>query len=479
MDKIKLPKLKKKSNIKRRDKKKILLLSDDLRMTSGVGVMSREIVYGTLDKFDWVQIGGAIQHPEKGKIFDLSDDLADQTGVEDAYCKVYPVDGYGNPDIVRELLELEKPDAIMIYTDPRFWVWLFDMEHELRQNIPIFYYNIWDDLPYPMWNEGYYESCDLIMNISKQTHNIVQNVCQNKERTDWDSTYIPHGINEKFFYPVENEEEKLEMNKMKSELFEGQDVDFSMLYINRNIRRKMTSDTIMAFKTFADRLPKEKRDKVAFILHTQPVDQNGTDLPAVVREMCPDLNIIFSTSKLENKHMNYLYNISDVTINLASNEGFGLGTCESLMCGTPIIVNVTGGLQDQCGFKMNGEYLTYKDYKDIETLHDWRKWEHNEDLTHGEWAKPVWPRSRSLQGSPPTPYIFDDRADWYEVADKINEWYEMPKEVRDECGFKGHEWVCSDDAMMSTRHMCQNFIDHMETAFEKWTPRERYEVFKV
>jgi len=479
MEKIKLPKLKKKSNIKRRDKKKILLLSDDLRMTSGVGVMSREIVYGTLDKFDWVQIGGAIQHPEKGKIFDLSDDLANQTGVEDAYCKVYPVDGYGNPDVVRELIELEKPDAIMIYTDPRFWVWLFDMEHELRQNIPIFYYNIWDDLPYPMWNEGYYESCDLIMNISKQTHNIVQNVCQNKERTDWDSTYIPHGINEKFFYPVENEEEKLEMNKMKSELFEGQDIDFSMLYINRNIRRKMTSDTIMAFKTFADRLPKEKRDKVAFILHTQPVDPNGTDLPAVVKEMCPDLNIIFSTSKLENKHMNYLYNICDVTINLASNEGFGLGTCESLMCGTPIIVNVTGGLQDQCGFKMNGEYLTYKDYKDIETLHDWRKWEHNKDLTHGEWAKPVWPRSRSLQGSPPTPYIFDDRADWYEVADKINEWYEMPKEARDECGFKGHEWVCSDDAMMSTRHMCQNFIDHMETAFEKWTPRERYEVFKI
>ena len=479
MEKIKLPKLKKKSNIKRRDKKKILLLSDDLRMTSGVGVMSREIVYGTLDKFDWVQIGGAIQHPEKGKIFDLSDDLANQTGVEDAYCKVYPVDGYGNPDVVRELIELEKPDAIMIYTDPRFWVWLFDMEHELRQNIPIFYYNIWDDLPYPMWNEGYYESCDLIMNISKQTHNIVQNVCQNKERTDWDSTYIPHGINEKFFYPVENEEEKLEMNKMKSELFEGQDIDFSMLYINRNIRRKMTSDTIMAFKTFADRLPKEKRDKVAFILHTQPVDPNGTDLPAVVKEMCPDLNIIFSTSKLENKHMNYLYNICDVTINLASNEGFGLGTCESLMCGTPIIVNVTGGLQDQCGFKMNGEYLTYKDYKDIETLHDWRKWEHNKDLTYGEWAKPVWPRSRSLQGSPPTPYIFDDRADWYEVADKINEWYEMPKEARDECGFKGHEWVCSDDAMMSTRHMCQNFIDHMETAFEKWTPRERYEVFKV
>ena len=58
--------------------------------------------------------------------------------------------------------------VIMIYTDPRFWIWLFHMEHEIRQNIPIFYYNIWDDWQ-PQYNENYYESCDLIMNISKQT----------------------------------------------------------------------------------------------------------------------------------------------------------------------------------------------------------------------------------------------------------------------------------------------------------------------
>ena len=55
---MKLPKLKKVSEVK---KKKILLLSDDLRMSSGVGTMSREIVMGTLEEFDWVQVGGAIQ----------------------------------------------------------------------------------------------------------------------------------------------------------------------------------------------------------------------------------------------------------------------------------------------------------------------------------------------------------------------------------------------------------------------------------
>ena len=45
-------------------KKKILLLSDDLRMSSGVGTMSREFVLGTLEHYDWVQVGGAIKHPD-------------------------------------------------------------------------------------------------------------------------------------------------------------------------------------------------------------------------------------------------------------------------------------------------------------------------------------------------------------------------------------------------------------------------------
>ncbi len=476
---IKLPKLKKIESIKKRNKKKILLLSDDLRMSSGVGTMSREIVVGTIDKYDWVQLGGAIKHPDKGKVFDMNKAMVEETGVQDASLKIYPIDGYGDQDTLRAILKLEKPDAILHYTDPRFWKWLYDMEHEVRQNIPIFYYNIWDDLPYPRWNEPFYESCDLIMNISKQTHNIVQNVCQNKPRTDWDSTYVPHGINEKYFYPVKNEKERLEMNKMKSELFDGKDIEFCLFYNNRNIRRKMTSDTILAFKTFADKLPKEKRDKTAFVLHTQPVDQNGTDLPAVVKEICPDLNIIFSTNKLSSQHLNYLYNICDVTINLASNEGFGLGTCESLMCGTPIIVNVTGGLQDQCGFKFRNHFLTYKDYGKIESLHDWRKWENNKDLTHGEWVKPVWPKTRTLAGSPPTPYIFDDRCDWMDAADAIQHFYEMSSEEREEAGFKGHEWVCGDESMMSARAMCGLFIDHMETTFEKWTPKERYEVYKV
>ena len=195
-------------------KKKILLLSDDLRMSSGVGTMSREFVVGTLDRYDWVQIGGAIKHPEEGNVVDLSEAISKDYGIKDAYLKIYPISGYGNDEILRSIMGIEKPDAILHYTDPRFWQWLYNMEHEVRQNVPIFYYNIWDDLPYPRWNEPFYESCDLIMNISKQTHNIVQNVCQNKPRTDWDCTYLPHGVS-KSFYPIsvfDDEYKKVEID---------------------------------------------------------------------------------------------------------------------------------------------------------------------------------------------------------------------------------------------------------------------------
>ena len=184
-------------------KKKILLLSDDLRMSSGVGTMSREFVVGTLDRYDWVQIGGAIKHPEQGNVVDISEAVSKDYGVKDAYLKIYPISGYGNDEILRSIMAIEKPDAILHYTDPRFWQWLYSMEHELRQNIPIFYYNIWDNLPYPRWNEPFYESCDLIMNISRQTVNIVDNVCQKKPRTDWDNTYVPHGINHNIFMPID------------------------------------------------------------------------------------------------------------------------------------------------------------------------------------------------------------------------------------------------------------------------------------
>ena len=113
-----------------------------------------------------------MQHPDKGKVINMDAATATISGVKDAKVTLYPVDGYGNEELLFNIIEREKPDAIMHFTDPRFWGWLYSLERQIRSKIPLCFYNIWDDTPYPMYNKPYYESCDLLMSISKQTFNI-------------------------------------------------------------------------------------------------------------------------------------------------------------------------------------------------------------------------------------------------------------------------------------------------------------------
>ena len=457
-------------------KKKILLLSDDLRMASGIATMSKELVMGTVHKYDWFQVGAAINHPEKGKILDVSADVARQTGVEDASVKILPWTGYGDAGLVRQLINSEQPDAILHFTDPRYWIWLYDMEHEIRQNIPILFYAIWDDLPDPLYNRNYYESCDWIGCISRQTYGIVTRLTSLtdkptwKPHKDWQVSYVPHGINTKSYFPTDVPVE------FRSEILGGKEYDFVFFWSNRNIRRKQPADVIMAFKEFCDRVGEEKASKVALLMHTQPVDQNGTDLNAVIDNLAPNCNIIFSDKRRTTTELNYLYNMSDVTINIAGNEGFGLTTAESVMTGTSIIVNVTGGLQDQCGFKLDGKYITAEDYVEIGSLHKWRDWEGK--VESGVWARPVWSKAQTMAGSVPTPYIWDDKVDVYDVATAMEEMYNTPKETLKENGLEGRR-AFIEDMGLSVENMCSTLVDGIEGTFENWKPRQRYELFKI
>ena len=459
--------------IPRDNRKKILLLSDDLRVTSGIGVMSREIVEGTCQHYNWVQVGAGVNHPEAGKVVDLSQAVAQETGVQDAWVRVYPYNGYGDSRLIRQIIEVEKPDAILHFTDPRYWIWLYQMEHEVRQKMPLLYYNIWDDLPYPMYNQPYYMSCDALFAISKQTYNLNKHVLgpDNKRY----QAYIPHGINPNRFHSLPANHQK--MLETRKNLFGDAEVDFVLFYNSRNIRRKQTSDIILAFAEFMRKLPSEKREKCRFILHTQPVDENGTDLPAVIRDVTPDVEkyIIFSPHRTEADYLNHLYNIADVTINISSNEGFGLGTCESLMAGTPIIVNVTGGLQDQCGFMTDeGIYLDPEKH----FTYDWGSNHDGRYKKHGEWSFPVFPSNRSLQGSPLTPYIFDDRVKFEDVAERIMEVYSLSRDERKRKGSIGAAYA-NNVGKFTSHHMCNSFIEHINKVLDVWTPRKKFELVKA
>ena len=70
--------------IPREKRKKILLLSDDIRTHSGVGCQSKNIVFNTAHHFNWVNVGGAIKHPDAGKGFDLSEEVNKLTGLTDS-----------------------------------------------------------------------------------------------------------------------------------------------------------------------------------------------------------------------------------------------------------------------------------------------------------------------------------------------------------------------------------------------------------
>jgi len=424
-----------------------------------------------------VQLGAAVDHPDKGKEIDLGEDARRISGVEDASLKIIPWSGYGDANILRELINRHQPDAILHFTDPRYWRWLYEMEAELRQHTPILFYHIWDDLPDPVYNRDYYESCDWLGCISRQTYGIVKRVGSIDSTTikpleDWQVSYVPHGINPDTYKPTEVPDE------FRKRVLGDKDYKFILFWMNRNIRRKQPSDVIWAFQQFLDGLPEEERDEVCLVMHTAPIDQNGTDLFKVKEVLAPNADIKFSADRIDQSQLNYFYNLADCTINIAGNEGFGLVTAESVMAGTPIIVNVTGGLQDQCGFRFEntGQLLTHEDYVEIGSLHDWRKWE--DKLEWGEWVRPVWPRAQSMVGSVPTPYIIDDKVDIPEVAQSIRYWYDMSREERKERGLKGREEFLGEMGL-TNKNMCQTLVDGIDTTLKNFTPKERYNVYKI
>ena len=221
----------------------------------------------------------------------------------------------------------------------------------------------------------------------------------------------------------------------------------------------------MAYKLFCDMLSKEEASKCLLLMHTQPIDENGTDLPTVVDTLCPDYDVMFNQNRIEPEVLNEFYNLVDCTINIASNEGFGLGTAESIMAGTPIIVNVTGGLQDQCGFDYTAE-----DYIEIKSLNE------SKNIPHGSWVAPVWGAAININGSVLTPYIFEDRVNDNDVAEAIFKMYIQGKEQRKYNGLAGRQWALEN---LSSKIMCDEMSKGIDTAINNFKPKPRFNLHKI
>jgi glycosyltransferase involved in cell wall biosynthesis len=373
------------------DKKlKILMLGDHPLSPSGVGTQIKYIIdhlYKT-GKYEFICLGGAVKHqdyrPQKIDIY--GDDVM-----------IFPVDGYGNPDIIRSLLRTQKPDILWFMTDPRFYEWLWDIEDEVRANVPMIYYHVWDNYPYPKFNLPYYNSNDIIVTISKLTDDIVKTVSPSVERV-----YIPHSVDLQIFRKLPEDETR----KFKAENFGDK---FTVFWNSRNAKRKMSGSVIFWFKEFLDIVGK---DKANLIMHTDPKDPNGQDLEAIIHELeLTNGEVRFSINHGPAHELATLYNIADVTVNISDAEGFGLSVMESLACETPCIVNMTGGLQEQ--------------------------------ITDGKnfFGVGIEPTSKAIIGSQQVPFIYEDRITGKDFIDALKKMFDLSKEERRELGRLGREHI--------------------------------------
>lgn len=151
-------------------RKKILFIGDDIRFPTGVAGVMRNIVLGTAYHYNYVIIGGGINHPEVGHKLDLSTETNKLVGIEDSSVILFPCNGYGSTEMIQQLVKEEQPDVILFITDPRYYQHLFLLEHTLRtKGIKLIYLQIWDEYPSCLYNYAAYSSVDALFAISRQT----------------------------------------------------------------------------------------------------------------------------------------------------------------------------------------------------------------------------------------------------------------------------------------------------------------------
>tara|TARA_R110002012_G_scaffold318341_1_gene536499 strand:+ start:453 stop:1724 length:1272 start_codon:yes stop_codon:yes gene_type:complete len=417
------------------DKKiKVLTISDHPLSPSGVGTQTKYVIEALLKtgKFQVFSLAGAIQHQNYDAI------KVDPHG-EDWI--IQPVDGYGSQEAIRSLIRTQKPDMLWFMTDPRFWEWLWTMENEIRPLMPMVYYHVWDNFPIPKYNKKFYESNDYIACISKVTHDVVRGTTDKVE-----TNYVPHAVNSKIFNPLGD---KGALKELREKHF-GSDDKFVIMWNNRNAKRKHTGTLIKWYKSFLDQLNQEQSEKCVLLLHTDPKDPYGQDVQAILEDF--DLmegQVLVSKEKVPPENLTMMYNISDVTVNISDAEGFGLGTLESLSCGTPIIVTMTGGLQEQ--------------------------------VTDGEnwFGVGIEPCSKALIGSQQVPYIYEDRISEADFIDALKKVFNMSREEREELGQKGREHVLKNYNFENFEKTWVDIITKIHEDHGSWDTRKGHESWKI
>ena len=407
---------------------KILTISDHPMSPSGVAGQTRYMIEAMLKtgKYSFICLGGAMKHQDyrPQKTQEWGDDFV-----------IVPVDGYGTQDLIRQLLKQQKPDILWFMTDPRFYTWLWEIEDEIRSHVPMVYYHVWDNYPYPKFNSAYYQSNDVIATISKVTDDIVRTVSPEVE-----THYIPHCVNMNVFCKVP-EQNVIDFTKRVFQ--KDPSKKFTVFWNSRNARRKNPGSVVWWFADFLKQVP---AGSARLLMHTDPKDVHGPDLEAIINELgLTNGEVMFSPARIGPQDLAMMYNLADVTVSLSDAEGFGLSTMESLACETPIIVPRTGGLQEQV--------------KDS-------------DGNHFGIELPIV--SQMIVGSQEVPFIYEDRVNKEDFVNALLKMYNMSDTDRKALGAAGREHLNKNYDMATLMNKWDELFTKIHNERGSWENRKGY-----
>ena len=403
-------------------KTKLLVLSDNPLAISGVATQTRFLLEGLLKtgKYTIRSLGGAMKHQDYRPI------LVDKEKYGEDFV-IFPVDGFGNENILRSIVDQEKPDCSMLITDPRFFEWYFRMWDETNPRFPTVYWHLWDNYPVPKFNKIYYDSCEYIGCINEQTVDFIE-----KCGTKTPYSYIPHAIPDEIYHPLDEK-----TNKENRTKFFGPNANKTIImYVGRNARRKRTTDIMIAVSEVLKKYPNE----FFLYMHCNPHDHEGSNLIEVAGQfnLLGNRDIGFTTMMPPFSVMKELYNSVDFVINASSAEGFGLPIQETMLCGTRVLSARTGGLKDQIIHEDLGDYFNI----DVQTLN----------------------------GTQQIPYIFDDYCSIETMVKVIEKNHLMLKDIGRE---KMREKVIAQIPLLKQKFNYNNLITSWDNVIQDSIKRHK------
>ena len=416
-----------------------MVISDHPLSPSGVGTQTKYMVEALLKtgRYRFICLGGAVKHA------DYAPQSVDPYGND---FRIFPIDGYGTHELIRSVLQKERPDVLWFMTDPRFYGWLWEIENEVRANMPMVYYHVWDNFPAPKFNRRFNRSTDEVVCISKVTHEILKQVAPNVS-----SHYLPHAVDDNVFKKLPVSDPRI--SSLREQIFSHGEEDLRsknkkiFFWNNRNARRKQPGTLIWWFKEWLDKVG---HDKACLLMHTDAEDPHGQPLPHFIEHLGLDRGqVLLSTNKVSPEELAAFYNAVDYTINIADAEGFGLGTLESLSCGTPIIVNMTGGLQEQV---TDGE--------------NWFGWG-------------LEPTSKSIIGSLQVPYIYEDRVNQGDFDRALTQALKLSKPRYKKMSQAGRKYVKENYNFENYEKRWVDLMDQVVEKYGSWENRKGYERYHL